>query len=305
MSWKALHRRAATQHGVVSLACARDVDLAPTSLRSRAVRERWTTLGPGVWLLPGHPRDLRARASAALLSLPDAALTGWSAAALHGLRRNAPTRVELVRERGVADVTNRYYTARRSRTLTGADVTVVDGLRVVTLPRMARDLTGRVDAQTLRNLVIDARVRDRQMIAGCAALFRRDRRFAGRGDLRALVHELSDDGSDSGFEHRVVERLSALGLPPTDQQILVPTAAGDRHLDLGWAAPRVAIECLGFTYHATAAQLKRDVERQNAIAETAAWLVLQLTWEMFHRDWQAFEALLRRCLYRRTTLRAP
>jgi hypothetical protein len=294
--WQALHEHSRPRHGVVSLACARAVGLTPSTLASRAAREGWERLGPGAWLLPGAERTAAARAAAAVLTVPGSVVTGWSAAALHGLVRTPPTRIETIRPTGVADVDRAQVRGRRTRRLPPEDVTEIDGIPVVTVPRLLRDLSRSTSPNALRDLAIDGRRQTPGLLADLDALLRRHPRFPGRPALRSILEDLADDGSDSGFEHRLVERLGARSLAPDAQQILVETPAGRRYLDVGWHGSRVAIECLGFAFHSNAEQLRRDVHRQNAIAAVDRWLVLQLTWEMFHREWDTFEDLLRRCL---------
>jgi hypothetical protein len=304
MSWTALRHTAARQHGVVSRACARQASLPAATLASRARREAWVELAPGCWLLPGAPESLHARVQAALLAYPSSVATGWTAAALHGLRRSAPTRLELLRPVGLAAVEAANVTTRRYRTLPASDVTRVEGLEVVTTTRLLRELAGVVDDTALTELAIDIRLRRRAAIAETAALLQRDARFRGRGRLRRIVALLADDGSDSGFEHRVMAALREAGLAPDAQQGEVITRDGVRRLDVVWSQLGVAVECLGFSFHSTVNQLRGDVARQNAIAATGDWVVLQLTWEMFHREWDDFLVLLRAVLATRAAKRA-
>jgi hypothetical protein len=303
MSWSALYERARRQHGVVSLACATVVGLARSSLATRATGEAWTRLQPGVWLLPGATATLRARAVAATLAAPGAAVCGWSAAALHGIHPATPTRMEVVRSVGVGDLDGANLRARRSRALRETDVTAVDGNPATNLARTLPDLARVADRPKLRDLTIDARLRDRAVLDAIAADLARDPRFPGRPAMRWLLDELGDDGSDSGFEHRVVDRLTLAGLRPDRQQIEVATHLGVRRFDVGYLDGEVAIDAVGFAFHSERADLTRDVHRGNAVAAVDRWLVLRLTWEMFHRDWDAFEALLRQCLARRRARR--
>lgn len=304
MTWTALHTVAVRQQGVVSRRCARSAGLPASTVASRAAREGWTELAPGCWLLPGAPETVQARVQAALLAYPRSVATGWTATALHGLRRSAPTKLELLRPVGVAAVEGNRVTTRRYRHLPDGDVTRVDGLEVVTLVRLLRELAGVADESALTDLAIDIRLRRRTAMAEAALLLQRDRRFLGRAQLRRIVTLLADDDSDSGFEHRVVDRLRTAGLAPDGQQGEVETRDGLRRLDIVWSALGVAIECLGFSFHSTVAQLRRDVARQNAIAATGEWVVLQLTWEMFHREWEDFLALLTEVLNVRAGKRA-
>jgi hypothetical protein len=304
MSWTALHRTATRHHGVVTRGAARAAGLSASTLASRARREQWAELAPGCWLLPGVAETLQSRVQAVLLAYPNSVATGWTAAALHGLRRTAPTKLELLRPVGLAAVAAPNVTTRRYRTLPDEDVTRVDGLAVVTTTRLLRELAGTANEAALIDLAIDIRLRRRTVIGEAAALLERDPRFRGRARLRAVVSLLADDGSDSGFEHRVMAALRTAGLAPDGQQGEVTTRDGVRHLDVVWSRLGVAIECLGFSFHATVAQLRRDVARQNAIAATGDWVVLQLTWEMFHREWEDFLALLAEVLAVRTGMRA-
>jgi hypothetical protein len=298
VGWDQLHRLAGRQHGAVSERCAESAGLAPTSLRTRARREGWRVLGPSVWLLPGAPATLQARASGAVLAFPDGVVTRWSAAALHGLRRSAPTKVELLRPWNASDVRTATLVTGRTRQLPADDIVEIDGIPVTSAARTFRELARDLTAEALRDLAIDARVHDRAVLEQLARLVARDGRFSGRPALRTLLAELGDDGSDSGFERRTLERLTLRGLAPDAQQMPVMTPDGLRHLDLAWVSPAVGLECLGFSYHSSVEQLRRDVRRDNAITANGRWSVLRLTWEMFHREWDDFEHLLRSCLDR-------
>jgi hypothetical protein len=186
----------------------------------------------------------------------------------------------------------------RTRHLLDDDVAEIEGIAVTSVARTFRELARDHTAEALRDLGIDARVRDRAVFERLGELVARDRRFPGRPALRKLLAELRDDGSDSGFERRTLQRLELRGLAPDVQQMPVTTSDGLRHLDLAWTGAAVGVECLGFSYHSTVEQLRRDVRRDNAIAATGRWSILRLTWEMFHREWEAFEQLLRSCLDR-------
>jgi len=126
-------------------------------------------------------------------------------------------------------------------------------------------------------------------------------RFPGRRDLRTLVRDLTGDGSESGFEFDARDRLTARGLPPLPDQPELATGQVHRRLDIAYEGD-VGIDCHSLRHHASPTDLESDAVRDNEIASLDRWLLLRLTFRMFHLRWAPFEAQLRQCLAARGAL---
>jgi hypothetical protein len=85
-------------------------------------------------------------------------------------------------------------------------------------------------------------------------------------------------------------------LPSAEPVAIRLTSGRTVHLDIGFVAERVAIECQGFLAHSNRWQLTRDAQRENAIALSGEWLILKLTWDRFIHEWPAFLSELRTAL---------
>lgn len=254
----------------------------------------------GVGVLDGAGDAALTRARAALAAVAcEAALTGWSAAHLHGLVDTAPTVVHLLMRHG-ASVTRRPGLRLTETSAYPDRCERRQGIPVVPVARMLTDLAATTTRDALLDLAVDARFARRLGRGDLDAEVARRRRFPGRRRLRELADLLRDDSSDSGFEHAARSRLTRLGVAPDPGQHVLRLAGRERRIDLPYAAQRVGIECLGLAAHSGRKAFDADAARRNDFAEDGAWLILELTWTTFHRDWDAFAGRLRRVLARRS-----
>lgn len=298
MGWRELHERGAAHRGAVGPRCARAADVPPSRFRSWARRAELDEPFPDVFVLPGWPVDRAARTFAASLALGrDTVITGWGALAQLGLTTTWPRVPELLvpaTARGVhlTDVRTRW-----TRELATDPLVDVSGVRFTDAARSLAHLAERVASNRLRALAFDAVNRGLLSVDRLDAEIAARGRFAGRTTIRELARDLEGDGSESGFEFDARARLRQVGLRPDDEQPRVTTRSGrTRRIDIAFGHRHVGIECVGFGYHSSPAQLEADAKRANDIAELDRWLILQLTWRMFHDGWPAFVAQLRRCL---------
>lgn len=117
---------------------------------------------------------------------------------------------------------------------------------------------------------IDSAIRDRltseeQLHRRIAAL-----RGHGRHGIPALLDVLNGNevtrGGHSWLEREFLRLVASAGLPrPATQQVL--TRAGDRmvRVDCRFPGTNVVVELLGYRFHRTRDQLRRDAERANAL----------------------------------------
>jgi hypothetical protein len=130
----------------VTRAQLRELGLSASAITDRCVTRRLVRVHHGVYFV-GHPeRTPLARADAAVLACgPRAALSHDSAAALYGLRRWPP----------VPEISSALQHRRpgirthQTRTLTRADITTREGIRVTTPARTIIDIAPRLTDRQL------------------------------------------------------------------------------------------------------------------------------------------------------------
>jgi hypothetical protein len=288
--WSArLYEHARRHRNVFALRWAPLIGTTPATVDAKARREGWRRPYAGVVLLPGAPWDHRTDLVAVQAALRcDAAARGPSAAWLFGLESRPPARPHLLLPHHQRTIAEAGF-VRRSRHVTPADRTTVDGIVTLTpcfwLISHARDIS--FDA--LLSLGLDARQRRIVDPSHVADRLTSMPRVAGRKKLERVLQHLQLDGSDSMFESLVRERLLDAGLMPSTAPLPVHLSNGRTvHVDIAFPNERVAVECVGFVAHGSRRQLDRDARRENAIAIGGDWLVLKLTWDRYQHDWDGF-----------------
>ncbi len=300
MGWSQLYTNAAARHGVASRRCALTAGVAPSTFLGRARREGWAEPFAGAFVLPGWDVNGFSRTVAgAMWAGAEAVVTGASALALHGLIRTPPTRLEILVPDNHRSLDHPRVRTRWTRELADAAIDTVAGTPTTDVARSLAEHAADATAGRLLAIAIDAWVRGLLTTGGMDREINARGRFPGRGRYRGVRAALDGDGSESGFEFDVRRRLAACGLTPDDDQAEVVTPEGRRRIDVPFSRELVGVECVGFAYHSSPRQLERDVIRSNAIATLDRWLILRLTFAMFHQRWEPFVAQLRGCLDRR------
>ncbi len=151
-----MHALAARQHGVVTTAQLRALEVGPRAIAHRVATGRLHALHRGVYLV-GPLMGPRTPAAAALLACgPEAALSNRWAAADWGLPCDPGALVDIAVASG--QPRSRPGIRVRRATLAPADVTIREGLRITTPARTLLDLAAEVDAARLERLVEEAQV---------------------------------------------------------------------------------------------------------------------------------------------------
>jgi very-short-patch-repair endonuclease len=238
---------------------------------------RWRRLFPDVYVHRDTELDHRVWCAAAALALPSrVAFGGPSAACLWGaatLLATAPVSVVVARDRKVhaPERITVHYT-----TLTTADVTTRNGLRLTTPERTVFDLgrrAGRADTLAVLDAMLHRHLLDpdrlRRMI--------RARESWPRVDRLAALLPLADPRSESPMETRLRLLLVEAGIGPVALQFEVRNTVGVLvgRVDLAWPELRLAVEYEG-DHHREQQQFRRDVDRLNAL-RLAGWTVLRFT----------------------------
>jgi hypothetical protein len=246
--------------------------LTRAQLRSSA----WKRLFPDIYACSSLALDHRRRARAAVrLLIPDAVLSGRSAAVLWGVPLAGPEDdVECTRPTGCRAGTVRGLVVNR-RSLGEDDVVDRGGVRVTTPLRTALDL-GRI--QPIEEAVVCL---DRFLRAG---LVTRDEvvsaasAMAGPGcrHVRRAV-DLTDGSAESPQETRLRLLLHASALPRPVAQCVVTDRDGRfvARVDFGWPEQKVALEYEG-VWHGERQNVAKDRARLNRLA-AAGWTVILVT----------------------------
>ena len=290
---------AARHHHVLGPSVRDELGLSPWAWRRSLRRDDVQRPFRDVRVLPGAEGGGLTRARAALCAVQcRVALTGWSAANLHGLVDTAPSTVHLLMPHG-ASITRRDGLELTETSAFPTRLHTIDELPVVPVSRLLADLSPTTRFDALLNLAVDARFARLLRASDLDRELGRRRRFPGRTRFRQLADDLRDDTSDSGFEFHARERLDDLGLAPDPGQHRLLVAGRERRIDLPWRDQRVGVECLGLAAHSGRRAFDADADRRNDFAEDGTWLILELTWTTFHRHWDDFVGRLRRVLDRR------
>ena len=327
MSWAQLIEMSVAAGGPIDVrtaapACA----LTVRAVRDRARREAWWRPFPNIVAVPGTQRDGRAWAKAATLhaagrrgdpgGAPDrdcdgdpggdagpghgrhrgrhlAALTRSSALALFGVQRSFPTRNEVVIHASRVLQPSPRLDIVRSTLLVSEEVGVRGGVPVVVGPALLRDLAAVREREALRRATIDLAKAGVLDLDALPAFLATQPAFPGKTRLRQVTADLFGAGrTDSPFELEVRERLAEEGIALDRGQVPLPGSSGI-HLDLGILAIRFGIELHSLGFHASRADLERDLARANAIAALDGWRVLYATWSVLTGGWDAFVAQVR------------
>jgi hypothetical protein len=266
------------QSGVVSRRQATETGMSATSIASKLRSRRWQQLRQGVYATFTGAPDRQAQLWAVLLRAgPDAVLSHWTAAELHGL---------LDEPRSLVHVT--VPASRCPKPIEGTvvhrSIFVAEARHPVLLPPRTRiehtvlDLTqasGSFDQAfnwvcraVGRRLTTDARLR--------AALEARQR-VRWRAELLVALGDVAE-GILSPLERRYVYGVErAHGLPSARRQVKVVTDGRTRYLDNLYAEAQLAVELDGRATHPPERRWA-DSHRDNAHASVGL-LTLRYNWQ--------------------------
>ena len=169
-----------------------------------------------------------------------------------------------------------------TRWLPSADISSIGGLPVTTVARTLCDLSTRVPARRLQNLVEHALLErlttatelQACMIGWCG------RGRSGSATLRRIGQLIdSEPVPASELERRAGLILRQAGLPPWTAQFRPPWYDGRRGVaDLAWTEARLLVELDGRRWHA-ATQAQVEDRRRDRLAASYGWLTLRFGWQ--------------------------
>lgn len=147
------------QHGLVTLAQAREAGVSVESARRRVNAGRWTRVTAGVFALAGTADTWRRRTFAALLAAgPGAVASHSTAAVLFGMPPFRFQRVEITVPRGRSH-RSQIAVVHVTTDLDRGDVATKDGIPVTRPARTLIDLAGAASKSALEEAVDDALIR--------------------------------------------------------------------------------------------------------------------------------------------------
>ncbi len=295
-----LQRIAATQLGLVSLTQALDSGTDQHALHRRREAGLLAAVFPGVSRHSVVTASAQQRALAAALCVPEAVITGPSAALIHGFPLPprfadidvdtilSVTKSRVVRIRGIKAVRQSVQPPSRPwhsvRLATPA----------ATLIMLAKFADPAIVERCLDHCIVHrlATVREvRQLILGVPA-----RSVKGRRMLLELLQAREDDNSHrSGLEQRVARWMRSSGIDSWRQNFVVPDVGIE--VDFAWPDHRLALEISPFFTHGSRRTQARDAERRRRLV-ACGWRVIEATDRDLEnpRAFMKTVALLRRLL---------
>jgi len=258
------------QLGAITREQAHELGVSDAQLRSRVQSGFLSQPGTNVFRLGGSRIDPRAALSDLQADVGGLVVASrFTAAALHGFEGyslSAPFDVTILRNRQVWRYPHRIHTVVRLPTI---DVEEVDGIARTRAARTLVDLARHESPEQLA-VALDCALRDRLVTE--RSLHKRivALRRQGMHGIPGLVEviesvELSR-GAHSWLEREFFRLMATAGIERPDPQV-ISGRSGDRLIRVDFRFPRtpVVVEVLGYRWHRSPANLRRDTERMNAM----------------------------------------
>lgn len=294
----AIRGLAERQHGVVAHRQLMELDLGPGLVFRRQEAGLLIPLHKGVSAL-AHARITReGRWMAAVLACgPGAVLSHFHAGRLWGLCGSYGP-IEVLRQSGgFRSEGHRGVRLHQTRRLHSWEVTVEQGIPVVTMERVLLDLAGRMDSRRLERVLVQAYKRGDLSWSRLGRIITRRRGCKGVGKLRRIVLEVEPEA----LETRSVTEVDFLALcresnlPTPAVNVLV-----EGHLvDFLWTAQKVIVETDSWSHHGDRPTFEKDRQRDVELI-AAGYDVHRATYKMLERDPDPFLRNIHRALLTRT-----
>jgi hypothetical protein len=270
-----LARTARSQHGLITRRQALEAGLSLAQIRVRLRRGHWRPLRTGVYAWGGAPASYEQAVHAAILAVDGLAVASHAtAASLWGCwGRQAGIEVLVPLSRSVH---RRGIIQHKTHVLPAGHRSKAGGVPVTSLARTLVDLSGRIDAPQLGELLDEGARRHLLTVEEFERCARRVGHGPGR-DLNVIGEALQLRVPDaqpleSVLEARALRWLLVNGFPPPIPQFSVPPY----RIDLAYPEQRVGIEMLGFGPHSGRDAFDHDAERGRFFA-LRGWVLLPFT----------------------------
>ena len=294
-----LARLAAKQHGVFTIAQAREVGLSRSARRHRLTKHDWHEVSGGVYRLRGAPVTWSMRLFAAVATIgASAAASHRAAAQLYGIPGFTENWIEVTAKRGAHSP---YRTARLHATrMPASHVRLVDNIPTTSVARTLFDLAGVLHpGRTERAL--DNCLAHHLLTPEAAWRVYHELASSGRAGGRIFRQLLEARGSGyvapaSELERLFLEIVAAANLPIPKRELNVGDS--DRwigRVEFVYPEARLLIEIDGRLYHTALLDRAHDRDRDNALM-AAGWRVLRIDYEMLTKTPDRVAQLVRRAL---------
>jgi hypothetical protein len=289
-------RVAQEQHSVVTWNQLLEAGATPRWIAKQIKAGRLIRLAPRTYRTCGARRSWEARAQAAVLSArAPALLSHGSAAYLWGIQEHMPGIIDVTVPRhrrprariGIQFHESRAFdlaapTVRNRIPTTGAARTILDCCAVMDSPVARLELLD--EARRLKVVAWDD-------LWTCLLTHAARGRRGWTAFRDVLVRRDGQTPPGTKFAGRVGLLLESAGLPPPVYEHPVL----DYRLDLAWPERKIGVECLGKIGHDYEKAFENDPVRRNRIV-LAGWFLLEVTWQRFVSEPQAFAEEVRQSL---------
>jgi hypothetical protein len=259
---------------------AMELRVPPERLQAWQRSGRVRRVAPQVYAVAGAPETWRQR-----VRIATGSGAGWAshrtAAALDDLNGFDGRTIEVITERGRRRK-RRAWTVHESRTLRGADLSIVDGIPATSTVRTVLDLPAVAHPFLVAKALDDACRRSPHMLD---AIVRRHRELPRRGRRGAVLmtamlsERLGEPVGDNDFETLAIRLVRSVGLPDPVPQFEVRD--GDdfvAYIDLAWPDIRWWVECDGLTSHSGKAAHEWDRMRRRRL-KRLGWDGIEITYD--------------------------
>jgi very-short-patch-repair endonuclease/predicted transcriptional regulator of viral defense system len=272
-----LARVAERQHGVITRRQLIAGGLSPRTISRRLEAGRLHRLHGGVYAYGRERVTRRGEWIAAVLACgKGAVLSHASAAALWGLMRDRPGRVDVIAITG----RERPGISVHQAGLGDDDRAEVAGIPVTTVARTLFDIAETVDEHQLERAFEEA---DRLHLLRLAELDAVCARGYGRRALRPIRRLIDEarytETTRSPLEDRVIALCREYHLPAPVTNV---TVLG-REVDVLWPRERLVVEADGYAHHGHRAAFERDRAR-DAEMQVAGYRVIRITHRRLERE---------------------
>jgi hypothetical protein len=283
VSWDHVASLACRQHRNFSRSQAHEAGVSDRRLRVMVARGAIEPIGPNAFRVAGAPVTARSELVGLLLDVAgDVRASGPTAAALHGFdgyRVRAPFHLTVARGRSLQRVGHVIHT---TADLPLIDRSTVDGIATTSPARTLIDLARTESAEQL-TVALDSGLRDGRFNE--SHLHRRivALRTKGRFGIPKLLAVIDGSeitrGGHSWLEREFLRLIAVAGLPRPETQVVL-SRARDRlvRVDFRFPGTPIVVEVLGYRFHRSPSELRRDAERINALV-LDGFAPMQFTYE--------------------------
>jgi hypothetical protein len=275
---------AEAQHGVVSLAQLRALGMTASAVRMRVAAGKLHRVHYGVYAV-GHPLlTPKGHLMAAVLACGEGSMLSHQTAGAHlNLRPTQRAKVDVTAP-GRSGKSRTGIQVHSAKTITPADVTVMDRIPCTTWARTLLDLAEVLHPRAVEKACDRA---EQLKIFDLRALDDVLRRADGRRGARVLheilrSYRIGEDYTRNDLEDALLAICPEAGVPPPRVNYWIPLPGGDVEGDFVWVERKLIVETDGDATHGTHQGRENDHRRDRRLRK-AGWQVERFTWrEVFH-----------------------